>query len=236
MTGVPAPRSPRSVRPHRVLVVDDLQLLAQSVAGQLAGVLPDGGPAAGRPVETAWASEPAQALEIAREWWPDVVLLDLDVGDGQHGVDLVRRLVWLGARPLLTSGLAEPRRIRSALDAGACGMVPKSAPLETVVAAIGRVVAGMSQPDAPELAWARQARRSAADHDLRLAPFERLTSRERQVLGRLIDGEDARSIARRWAVSEATVRTQIRGVLTKLGVGSQLAAVAVARKAGWSSP
>jgi len=53
------------------------------------------------------------------------------------------------------------------------------------------------------------------------------------VLDRLIDGEDARAIAVRWTVSEATVRSQIRGVLTKLGVGSQLAAVAVARRARW---
>ena len=233
MTGIPAQRGTADTRPHRVLVVDDLRLLAQSLAGQIAGELPDGCPAAGRPVETQWASEPGQALAIARAWWPDVVLLDLEIGDGCHAVALVPPLLRLGARTLLISGLTEPRRVRAALDAGACGLLPKSAPLELVLAAIGRAVAGSSSPGAPERAWAREARRAAADEDLRLAPFDRLTGRERQVLHRLIDGEDARSIAVRWTVSEATVRTQIRGVLTKLGVGSQLAAVAVARRAGW---
>lgn len=233
MTGIPAQRCTEGTRPHRVLVVDDLRLLAQSLAGQIAGELPDGGPAAGRPVHTRWASEPCRALATALEWRPEVVLLDLEIGDGQHGTDLVPRLVGLGARTLLVSGLTEPRRVRAALDSGACGLLPKSAPLELVLAAIGRAVAGRSSPASPERAWAREARRSAADEDLRLAAFDRLTGRERQVLDRLIDGEDARAIAVRWTVSEATVRTQIRGVLTKLGVGSQLAAVAVARRAGW---
>ena len=230
---VPGQRRAESTRAHRVLVVDDLRLLAQSLAGQIAGRLPEGCTAAGRPVETAWASDPADALALAEQWRPDVVLLDLDIDDGCHGVRLVPPLLALGARLLLVSGLTDPRRVRAALDAGACGLLPKSAPLELVLAAIGRAVDGTSSSSSPERAWAREARRAAADEDLRLAPFDRLTGRERQVLRHLIDGADARSIAERWTVSEATVRTQIRGVLTKLGVGSQLAAVAVARRANW---
>ena len=67
-----------------------------------------------------------------------------------------------------------------------------------------------------------------------LAPFAALTPREEQVLAMLIDGVQAADIAERSYVSLATVRSQIRAILTKLGVGSQLSAVSLAIKAGWS--
>ena len=53
------------------------------------------------------------------------------------------------------------------------------------------------------------------------------------MLRSLGDGHSVAAIARRCYVAEATVRSQVRGVLTKLGVGSQLEAVALARRAGW---
>ena len=67
-----------------------------------------------------------------------------------------------------------------------------------------------------------------------LTPFERLTPRERRVLGGLAEGLSADEIATSHYVSLTTVRSQIRGVLCKLGVRSQLAAVAHANRAGWA--
>jgi DNA-binding CsgD family transcriptional regulator len=64
----------------------------------------------------------------------------------------------------------------------------------------------------------------------------RLTAREAQVLADLTAGKSARSIARQCRLSEATVRTHIRSVLGKLGVNSQLAAVALARDLGFAGP
>jgi DNA-binding CsgD family transcriptional regulator len=63
----------------------------------------------------------------------------------------------------------------------------------------------------------------------------RLTPREEQVLAELMAGRTAKSISRAYGLSEATVRTHIRSVLTKFGVNSQLAAVALARELGFSS-
>jgi DNA-binding NarL/FixJ family response regulator len=60
-----------------------------------------------------------------------------------------------------------------------------------------------------------------------------LTPRERQVLGRLIEGNSVRDIARANVVSEATVRTQVKSILGKLEVSSQLAAVGLAHQVGW---
>ena len=56
------------------------------------------------------------------------------------------------------------------------------------------------------------------------------------MLGHLTHGRSVREIARADVVSEATVRTQVKAILTKLGVGTQLAAVCIAREAEWQPP
>jgi DNA-binding NarL/FixJ family response regulator len=66
-----------------------------------------------------------------------------------------------------------------------------------------------------------------------LAPFQQLTEREQDLLRALAQGRTVTEVARAWVLSEATVRSHVRGVLTKLDVGSQLAAVALAIDAGW---
>ena len=66
-----------------------------------------------------------------------------------------------------------------------------------------------------------------------LSPFEQLTMREREVLAALVDGLTAEEIAETHFVALTTVRSQIRAVLQKLGVRSQLAAVAYANRVGW---
>ena len=63
-----------------------------------------------------------------------------------------------------------------------------------------------------------------------------LTSREGEVLAHLMNGERVREIARLSFVSEATVRTQVKSILAKLDVTSQLAAVGAAHKVGWRPP
>jgi two-component system nitrate/nitrite response regulator NarL len=68
-----------------------------------------------------------------------------------------------------------------------------------------------------------------------LLEFERLTRREEEVLSALMRGAKARDICVQSFVSMPTVRSQIRSILTKLGVTSQLAAVALAYQNGWSS-
>ena len=68
----------------------------------------------------------------------------------------------------------------------------------------------------------------------RLELFATLTDREKVVLAELIEGHCAEDIAKGAFVSISTVRSQIKSILQKLGVNSQLAAVAMARRAGWS--
>ena len=63
-----------------------------------------------------------------------------------------------------------------------------------------------------------------------------LTAREREVLGHLMEGRQVREISRARFVSDATVRTQVKAILAKLEVSSQLAAVGLARSVGWQPP
>ena len=96
-------------------------------------------------------------------------------------------------------------------------------------AAMGRTVLQPASRDAL-LAVVRSQREES---ERRLAPFRSLTSREQAVLAALMDGKMAEVIAKEHNVSVATIRTQIRAVLQKLGVKSQLAAVALAIRAEW---
>ncbi|MGA3218808.1 MAG: helix-turn-helix transcriptional regulator [Acidimicrobiales bacterium] len=68
----------------------------------------------------------------------------------------------------------------------------------------------------------------------RLEVFEQLTRRERQVLLALMSGSTAQEISKESYVSLPTVRSQIRSILSKLGVSSQLAAVVLAYRSGWA--
>ena len=79
----------------------------------------------------------------------------------------------------------------------------------------------------------RELLRAHAQQTRALEPFTRLTPREADVLRLMIQGRSAAEMARAFVVAEATVRTQIRAVLRKLEVSSQLAAVARAWQSGW---
>ena len=77
-------------------------------------------------------------------------------------------------------------------------------------------------------------RRAGRPQDAPLPHFADLTERERFVLAELMEGHCAEEIAQAAFVSISTVRSQIKAILQKLGVSSQLAAVALARRADWS--
>ncbi len=76
--------------------------------------------------------------------------------------------------------------------------------------------------------------RQEEEERARLAPFEQLTSSEREVLAMLLEGTAPKQIARSRGVSLATVRNQVRAVLAKLGVSSEREALALVREVGWT--
>jgi len=209
-----------------VLVVEDHALLAQSLVIALN--------AEGCRAEVAELIDSASLLEHVRATRPGVVLLDLDLGVLGNGVDLVQPLTELGARVLVVSGTTDRRRLAETVERGAVGFLSKTVHFEQLMSTVLDVVAQrpvLSTEVRYELMAELRRARAARSKDL--APFATLTPRERLVLSALAQGQRAETIAAEAVVSEATVRSQIRSVLAKLGVKSQLEAVALAWTVGW---
>jgi DNA-binding NarL/FixJ family response regulator len=137
----------------------------------------------------------------------------------------------------MVTGVTERARLGACIEAGALGVVGKAGGFDMLVEAVRRAIDGVPILGEDERqALLHEARHRRRDDQERLAPFGALSPREQAVLVRLLAGEPAEIIADRSYVSVATVRSHIRAVLLKLGVNSQLAAVALAREAGWPPP
>ncbi len=214
----------------RVLIVEDHELLTQLllVAFRDVGI---------NDVTVAGQGELQLELlmDLARRLRPNVVLLDLHLGRSGTGMGHIRPLVAAGAAVLIMTASDDPAVLGECLEAGAVGIISKVEPFETMAqkvydAAHGDAVISAAARDRL-LADLRQLRR--AEQGAR-QPFEDLTGRERVVLAGMVRGTTAEQIAADEHVTLATVRSQIRGVLRKLGVNSQLLAVALARGADWT--
>jgi DNA-binding NarL/FixJ family response regulator len=209
-----------------VLVVEDHALLAQSLVIALN--------VEGCRGRVADLTSPAMLLQQVRTERPGVVLLDLDLGSLGDGVDLVQPLTELGARVLVVSGTTDRLRLAETVEKGAVGFLSKTVPFEQLLSTVLDVVA-----QRPVLSIANryelmaELRSARVIRSKNLAPFKTLTPKERAVLAALAQGQRAETIAAAEVVSAATVRSQIRGVLAKLRVNSQLEAVALAWTVGW---
>jgi DNA-binding NarL/FixJ family response regulator len=212
----------------RVLLVEDHQLLAGTLALALR--------AEGLEVKTAAGPSSEAVVDLARGLAPVLVLLDLDLGPPLgNGLDLIRPLIDAGARVVVVTGVTDRARLGRCLEAGASGVISKATEFERLVEAVRGAAEGrpILREDERHALLAESRARRRADEE-RLGPFRTLSPREQAVLAGLLAGESAEAIAHRSYVSLATVRSQIRAILLKLGVNSQLAAVAMAREAGWS--
>ena len=217
-----------------VLIIDDHDLVATSLAMSLRSV--------GLQAQRHTPRSRQDILAASAMLRPGIVLLELDLGrepDGTplDGTTLIEELCSAGWRVLVLSGTPDQARIGKALAAGAVAGIPKSAALPVLVTAVRRVAQGaeVMHPDRRQQyieAYRRQQDRARA-LGRRLAS---LTDRERAVLDHLAHGRRAQAIADEFQVSLPTVRTQIRAVLAKLGVGSQLEAVSLLHEYERSRP
>ncbi len=165
---------------------------------------------------------------------PDIVLLDLGLGEHGSGLDLLPDFLRPGCSVIVLTGETDPITLGSAFDKGAVAVLDKAIPFPSLVAELREVTAGGTEAaERKRRLIQRDIRRLDLERSQRLAPFEDLTQREEEVLAMLLEGRQAADIAQLSFVSLSTVRTQIRGILTKLNVSSQLAAVSMAMKAGW---
>jgi two-component system nitrate/nitrite response regulator NarL len=168
---------------------------------------------------------------------PRVVLLDLDLGQFGEGEQLIAPLARAGINVIVVTASVDRARWGEAVRYGARKVLPKSSPLSEILATVRRINQGlqvMTHEEREDLLreWATD-RTAIIEMQARL---DTLTVREREVLAYLMKGQTVREIATECVVAEATVRTQVKSILAKLEVTSQLAAVGVAHRVGWRPP
>jgi DNA-binding NarL/FixJ family response regulator len=162
------------------------------------------------------------ALAAIAHETPDIILLDLDLGD-ENGLDLLPDLIAAvrDARIILITGLRDAEVQRRAILLGAMGLVLKQKAADTVIRAIEKVYAGEVWLDRAMIASILNDRvtTNAAPEPSAEAPrIAMLTEREREVIRLIGEGIKNRQIAERMYISEATVRHHLTSVFAKLDV------------------
>ncbi|MGW1836035.1 response regulator [Streptomyces sp. BBFR2] len=201
--------------PVRILLCDDHAVVR---AGLLA--LLDSAPGIEVVGEAGTGEE---TLALVAKVRPDVVLMDLQLGDGIDGVETTRRLTAAAPAPhvLVLTTYDTDADITRAIQAGATGYLLKAERPEELFAAIRAAARGRTALSAPVAGRVMANLRQ---------PRPALTDRERDILAQLAQGLGNRSIAKALFISEATVKTHLGRIYDKLGVDTRAGAVAVAKE------
>jgi DNA-binding NarL/FixJ family response regulator len=180
----------------------------------------------------ATAGTVAEAVASFPEARPDVLLIDYHLPDGT-GAEAVRQLSLPAVKVVFLSADRSDEAMMAALEAGACGYLVKSEPLDRLVAAVRRAADGeiLLQPGELVSLLGRQRERERQEAE-RQRVAASLTAREHEVLGLMAQGLDNRTIAELLHLSLTTVRWYVQILLEKLEVHSKLGAVARAAELG----
>lgn len=215
----PAPQRPEDVV-TRVLIVDDHRTFTDLVCLALA---PEPDLAC---VGTAHSAAEAR-VQVSRHT-PDLVLMDVDLGDGD-GLDLTEELLRLdpALRVVVLTAYGHPRVLQRAAAVGACALLPKDGSLRELLHSLRHARQGELFVHAGLL------RSMVVDADHGARPWlPGLTPRESLVLELLTDGRQVNDIARELGITVHTCRGYVKTLLAKLGAHSQLEAVVIAGRHG----
>ncbi|WP_237565447.1 response regulator [Ornithinimicrobium cavernae] len=216
-------------QPVRVLLVDDdplvcsgLELMLSSAVDiSVVGSVGDGD----------------QVVGAVQRHHPDVVLMDVRMAR-VDGITATRELVGQPNPPrvIVLTTFAEDSAVMRAVEAGAHGFLLKTAGPSDIIDAVRRVAAGegvLSPASVPEL-FQHVARHPVVTGRQETAGrLAKLTERERQIVIRVAQGLSNADVARALYVSEATVKSHLGAVLTRLGCTSRVEVAVLAERAGW---
>ena len=165
------------------------------------------------------------AIELCTQLKPDVVLCDLRLGDGIDGIQTTAALRALRPAPavLILTTFDRDAEILGAIEAGAAGYLLKDVDPDVIIEGITRAAAG-DMFLTPDIA-------SRVLQGMR-APLPKLTDRETEVLRLLATGVTNKEIARALFVTEATVKSHLAHIFTKLEVDSRSRAIHLAQETG----
>lgn len=216
--------APASAISGQVIILDEQTLRAESLAYALN--------VAGASVATIGDTNDVGVVRIIEGIRPHVVICSITWPSATR---VVRHLTANDVTVLALGDAPNPQLVGEFIEAGASGVVNTCEPVRELLRAVRDTVAGrrvLSVADQRALLGdlAMQRRSEAAS----FVPFRRLSRRESEVLWALMAGTTPTAIAAERALSIATIRSQIKGLQRKLGVTSQVAAVAKAYQAGWT--
>lgn len=202
----------------KVLIADDHPLVRDALARVLARL--DGG------LEVAEAADGHELIAKLEAQAFDLALVDL-LMPAMDGAEEIRRLRlrWPALSLIVVSGQVDPGIVRTVLEAGAAGFVPKTGAADMLVEACRTVSAGGVYVPPHALLALRDAD-APARRDVVLTP------RQRDVLALLVQGEPNRRIAQRLGLTEGTVKLHIASLLRALRARNRTEAVFRARQSG----
>ncbi len=203
--------------PVSVLLVDDHELIRQGL-----------GRAFDRSEDfevVGEAGSVAEAMRLATELKPGVVIMDVRLPDG-NGLDATKKIRELLPETgiVVLTMYAGDDQLFGALESGASAFVPKNAPADDVVAAARHAASSPTAFSAADLANAMRRRLTPSG--------PQLSPREKEVLQLLADGLAVAQIARKLYISESTAKTHISKLYEKLGAGNRAQALMTAMRLG----
>ena len=223
--GAPGASCERKVPAIRVLVVDDHELIAESLGRLLDGA---------EDMSVVQVVGSAQAgIAAAARLHPDVVLMDYDLPD-LDGVIAAAQILrdWSATKVVMLTGSGDDERLAlRAMEGGCAGFVGKGRSVNELLAAVRAAHAGeaLIAPSMLVRLLPRIIRRTEAS-----API--LSGRELEVLGLMADGGTDKDIAKQLFISLNTARKHVQNIIRKLGANSKLGAVVLAVRSGVISP
>ncbi len=212
-----------------LLICDDHKILTDALATMVG--LDDGLAMVAAPVHTA-----EEAIEIAKQHLPDVVLMDIMFkGGGMSGIEatLAIKETSPATKVVIMTAHDDDRLLVEAVEAGASGFLSKDEAAEEVLSSVKAAADGEVLIDPVTLTrlLAQVAREREEQRDA-LKLLGDLTEREREILQLLAQGTRNDDVAKLLYISPQTVQTHVRNILGKLRVHSKLEAVAFAVKHG----
>jgi DNA-binding NarL/FixJ family response regulator len=216
--GLSTPMTPESR--GTIIIADDHPLFRGAMRQAVNGIFKEL-----KVIEAGTLEETTAAIQAEPDI--DLVLLDLKM----PGVNGFSGLTFLRSQHpaipvIVVSGIEDPQTIRTCIEFGASGYIPKTSSIETMHSAVAAVIAG-GQWTPPHIRLDVSADKETADLVRRLAS---LTPQQMRVLAMLSDGLLNKQIAYELSVSEATVKAHVSAILMKLGVESRTQAVIAASK------
>lgn len=210
-------------KPICILIVDDHTLVRDGLNALLAAE-------SGMKV-VGTAANGAEAVKLAQELQPDVILLDL-VMPQMDGVQATKEIkkVWPQARILVLTSFAENHMVFSAIKAGAMGYMMKDTSSDDLIQAIRDTYLGKPALG-PDIARKLMDDIQEQDSGGRAESGD-LTERETEILQQMALGKTNQEIADELYLSERTVRTHVTNILAKLGLSNRTQAVLYALRQG----